>query len=100
MTTRRHFIRLIPLAGTGLVAGSAWAQALVDEKDALATSLGYHADASKIDKAKQPKHVAGAACSGCQLYLGKAGAASGPCPLFAGKQVAAKGWCTAFVKKA
>lgn len=100
MSTRRDFIRLIPVAGTGLIAGAAWAQPMVDEKDGTATSLGYMADASKIDKAKQPKYAAGAACSSCQLYQGKAGAAAGGCPLFAGKQVSAKGWCTAYVKKA
>lgn len=100
MNTRRHFIRLIPAAGCGLMAGTAWSQAMVDEKDAAAVALGYVADSSKVDKAKQPKHVAGALCSNCQLYQGKAGAAAGACPLFAGKQVAAKGWCTAYVKKA
>ena len=99
MSTRRNFIRLLPVAGTGMVAGTAWSQAMLDEKDATAAALGYHADASRIDAAKQPKHQPGQACAGCQLYQGKAGAASGPCPLFAGKQVSAKGWCTAFVKK-
>lgn len=100
MNSRRQFIQLIPVAGAGLFAGAAWSQAMVDEKDATAVSLGYHADASKIDKAKQPKYAAGAACSNCSLYQGKAGAAAGGCPIFAGKQVAAKGWCTAYVKKA
>ncbi len=99
MSTRRNFIRLVPLVGTGLLAGQAWSQAMVDEKDPTAVSLGYHADAAKIDKAKQPKYAAGAACGNCALYQGKAGAAAGPCPIFAGKQVAAKGWCTAYVKK-
>lgn len=99
-TPRREFIRLIPLAACGLMAGRAWSQAMVDEKDPAATALGYHADASKVDKAKQAKYVAGSACGNCQLYQGKAGAASGPCPIFPGKQVAAKGWCSAYVKKA
>jgi hypothetical protein len=94
MNSRRQFIRLIPVAGAGLIAGTAWSQAMVDEKDATAQSLGYHADASKIDKAKQPKY------GNCSLYQGKAGAAAGGCPIFAGKQVSAKGWCTAYVKKA
>ncbi|UXH78572.1 high-potential iron-sulfur protein [Roseateles amylovorans] len=100
MNSRRQFIRLVPLAGAGLLIGPAWSQAMVDEKDPTATSLAYHADASKVDKAKQPKYVAGAACANCALYQGKAGAAAGPCPIFAGKQVAAKGWCSAYVKKA
>ncbi|RZS58544.1 high-potential iron-sulfur protein [Sphaerotilus mobilis] len=102
MNNRRHFIRLVPWLGSAVLAapGLAQAQAMVDEKDATAAALGYAADGSKVDKAKQPKYVAGSVCSGCQLYQGKAGAASGACPLFAGKQVAAKGWCNAYVKKA
>lgn len=98
MSTRRQFIRIVPLAG--LVAGPAWSQAQVDEKDPTAVSLGYVADAAKVDKAKQTKFVAGSNCGNCQLYQGKAGTASGPCPIFAGKAVSAKGWCTAYVKKA
>ncbi|MBB3195758.1 high-potential iron-sulfur protein [Roseateles terrae] len=100
MNSRRQFIRLVPLAGAGLLVGPAWSQTMVDEKDPTAVSLGYHADASKIDKAKQPKYVPGSACGNCSLFQGKAGAASGPCPIFAGKHVSAKGWCSAYVKKA
>ncbi|RZL34059.1 MAG: iron permease [Rubrivivax sp.] len=99
MSTRRSFIRLVPVAGAGLLAGTAWAQPMVDEKDPTAVSLGYVADAAKVDKAKFPKHVAGQACGNCALFQGKAGAASGPCPIFQGKQVSAKGWCSAYAKK-
>nr|WP_316640869.1 high-potential iron-sulfur protein [uncultured Roseateles sp.] len=102
MSTRREFIRLIPLASGGLLAaasGTAWSQAMVDEKDAQAASLGYVADATKVNKAKYPKYAADQGCHACQLFQGKAGAASGPCALFPGKQVSAKGWCSAFVKK-
>ena len=100
MSTRRTFMRLVPAAGAGLLSSKAWSQALLDEKDALAQSLGYVADASKADKLKYPKYAAGQGCSACALFQGKAGAASGPCPIFPGKQVSAKGWCSAFVKKA
>lgn len=89
-------------AVTGCVAAGmtlqAKAQAMVLETDAQAAALGYKADATKVDKAKQPKYAAGQACSNCALFKA-AGAAAGACPLFAGKQVAAKGWCTAWVKK-
>jgi hypothetical protein len=73
---------------------------MLDPKDAQATALGYVPDATKADKAKYPKYAAGQACSGCQLYQGKAGDASGPCSLFQGKTVPAKAWCSAWVKKA
>jgi hypothetical protein len=75
------------------------AQAMVAESDAQATALGYKADATKVNKTKQPKYATGQACSTCALFQGAAGAATGGCPLFAGKQVAGKGWCNAWAKK-
>ena len=100
-STRRNFIRIVPAAGAGLLIGqAAFAQAMVDEKDAQAVALGYVADASKVNKTKYPKFTAEQNCGNCQLYQGKAGAAAGGCALFPGKQVAAKGWCSAYVKKA
>ena len=90
-------------AVTGCMAAGmalqARAQAMVLETDAQAAALGYKADATKVDKAKQPKYAAGQACGSCALFQGAAGAAAGACPLFAGKQVAGKGWCTAWAKK-
>ena len=102
MTSRRQFIRIIPLAGASLVAGRTAFAAdapMVDEKDPQAAALGYVADAAKADKAKYKNYAAGQNCTTCQLYQGKADPA-GACPLFAGKRVAGKGWCSAFAKKA
>jgi len=82
------------------VAGQASAQAMVDEKDPQAAALAYKADASTVDKAKQPKFAAGQNCGSCALFQGKASDASGACPLFAGKKVSSKGWCSAYAKKA
>ena len=99
-SNRRDFIRIFPAAGAGLLIGqAAFAQAMVDEKDAQAAALGYVADATKVNKTKYPKYTAEQQCGNCQLYQGKAGAAAGPCALFPGKQVAMKGWCSAYVKK-
>ncbi|AJY42695.1 MULTISPECIES: high-potential iron-sulfur protein [Burkholderia] len=72
---------------------------MLSETDPTAVALGYKADATKVDKAKFQKYVAGETCSGCMLYQGKKGSASGPCGAFPGKQVVAKGWCSAFTKK-
>jgi 2-succinyl-5-enolpyruvyl-6-hydroxy-3-cyclohexene-1-carboxylate synthase len=72
----------------------------LDEANAQAVSLGYKADASKVDKAKQTRYAASQVCSNCALFQAASGAAAGACPLFAGKQVAAKAWCTAWAKKA
>ncbi len=100
-TDRRIFILQALVGCTAIgVAALSQAQTLVAEKDAQAAALGYKADATKVDKAKQPKYAAGQACSNCALFQGATGAAGGACPLFAGKQVAAKGWCSAWAKKA
>ena len=98
--SRRQFI-IHSLAATGLAgaACSVQAQAMVAETDPQAAGLGYKADATKVDKAKQPKYAAGQNCGNCALYQGAAGSKAGGCPLFAGKQVAAAGWCNAWAKK-
>ncbi len=99
-STRRVFMMHVATAATAVLAVSeASAQAMVDEKDPQAVGLAYKADATKVDKAKNPKYVAGNNCANCALFQAKAGAAAGGCPLFAGKQVAAKGWCSAWAKK-
>lgn len=99
-SNRRVFMMQVASAATAaLVVSEASAQAMVDEKDPQAVGLAYKADASKVDKAKNPKFAAGAHCGNCALFQGKADAAAGGCPLFAGKQVATKGWCTAWAKK-
>lgn len=99
---RRVFV--LRAAGGGLAlcgVSAAQAQAgMLDESDPKAVSLGYKANASKVDKAKQPKYAAGQLCNNCALYQGPVSAAAAPCPLFPGKQVAGKGWCNAWVKKA
>ena len=100
MTTRRTFIRLVPLSAIGFLAAEHAFAADVDPKDPQAIALGYVADASKVDKVKFPRYAAGQDCATCQLYQAKPTDASGPCPLFAGKTVAAKGWCSAYAKKA
>jgi hypothetical protein len=100
-SNRRVFMMQAATAATAVLAVSeASAQAMVDEKDPTAAGLAYKADATKVDKAKNPKFVAGSNCANCALFQGKAGAASGGCPLFAGKQVSAKAWCSAWAKKA
>jgi hypothetical protein len=102
MTTRRQFVLTIPAAALALLAtGAAFAQAAkLEETDAIAVSLGYRNDASKVDAKKFPAFAAGRNCANCQLYQGKAGEAWGPCGAVGGKLVNAKGWCVAWAKKA
>jgi hypothetical protein len=100
MTSRRHFVALLPLAGSASLLRAQAPGAVLDPKDPQAAALGYVVDATKADKAKFPKYAAGQSCGNCQLYQGAAGSTQGPCPIFQNKQVAAKGWCSAWVKKA
>ena len=97
--SRRVFLMTVAATGAALSTGVR-AQAMVDEKDAQASALGYVSVASKADTKKIPKYAAGQACGGCALFQGKAGDAAGGCALFAGKHVSAKGWCSAYSKKA
>jgi transcriptional regulator of acetoin/glycerol metabolism len=100
-SSRRIFLMQVATSGLALIAVSnAQAQAMVVETDAQASGLGYKADATKVDKAKQPKYASGQLCSNCALFQGAAGASAGLCAIFAGKKVAAKGWCSAYAKKA
>lgn len=102
MTTRRHFVLSIPAAAFVLLATRvASAQATkLEETDAIAVSLGYRNDASKVDAKKFPAFAAGRNCANCQLYQAKADEAWGACGAVGGKLVNAKGWCVAWAKKA
>jgi hypothetical protein len=101
MTSRREFVIQLSLGSAALLAdGQVFAQAMVDEKDAQASALGYKADTTKVDGKKYATHKPEQQCGNCALFQGKAGDKAGACPLFAGKQVASTGWCSAYAKKA
>lgn len=103
MTINRRMFVIQSVLGTAALATGHLAQAAdakkVLESDPQAISLGYKDDATKADKAKFPKYVAGEKCATCQLYSGKSGT-SGPCAVFGGKDVKAAGWCSAYTKRA
>jgi hypothetical protein len=97
----RRAFTLLCIASVAAATSAAHANApMVAETDSQAASLGYKADASKVDKAKYPRFSAGQQCANCSLYQGSAGAKAGACGIFPGKQVAASGWCSAYNKKA
>ena len=77
--TRRHFALTIPAAALALLATrAASAQAAkLEETDAMAVSLGYRSDASKVDAKKFPAFAGGRNCANSQLYQGRAGEAWG-----------------------
>ena len=71
----------------------------VDPNDAVAKSLGYVPDTTKVDDKARATHKADRKCANCVQFQGKAGDASGGCNIFPGKSVEANGWCTAWSKK-
>lgn len=89
-------IAAVPAAS--LLARDAGAEVL-SESDATAKSLGYVADAKKVNAAANPNFKPGQNCANCMQFTGKAGAATGPCNIFPGKDVAAAGWCKVWVLK-
>ncbi|PQV44175.1 high-potential iron-sulfur protein [Paraburkholderia sp. BL21I4N1] len=100
ISRRRFMITAASLASATLLSDESRADVTaVSETDPTAEALGYKRDATRVDKAKYPKYVAGQACVNCQLYQGKPGASTGPCPIYGGKLVDSRGWCSAYVKK-
>lgn len=96
---RRVFLMMLAASGTAYMTG-ARAQAVLDEKDAQAVSLGYVTDASRANAKKYAKYAPGQKCGTCALYQGKPGDKNGPCPIYGGKLVSPSGWCSAWSKKA
>jgi hypothetical protein len=73
---------------------------MLDEADTQAKSLGYVADAARLDRTRFAAIAAGSRCGNCALFRGTASDAAGPCQLFPGRSVAAAGVCSAWAKKA
>jgi len=98
--------RLLQGAVAGLAAAPAAAflartahAEMLSESDPTAKSLGYVADAKKVDPKANPNYKPGQTCANCMQYTGKAGSTAGPCNIFPGKDVAAAGWCKVWVLK-
>jgi hypothetical protein len=89
---------LAAVPAAGLLARTAHAE-MLSPTDATAKSLGYVADASKVDAKANPNFKPGQNCGNCMQFTGKPGAAAGPCNIFPGKDVAAAGWCKVWVLK-
>jgi hypothetical protein len=65
----------------------------LDPNDGAAKSLGFVADASKVDASANPTFKSGQRCATCVLYQGKPTDARGACSIFSGRSVPAEGWC-------
>ena len=101
--SRRQFLIGVgsAFAGTALLTArvpAAESLPHLSASDPAASALHYTDEASEVDPAKDPTHMAGAMCGNCKLYQG-GNAASGPCQLFPGKSVSSQGWCMGHQKK-
>ena len=95
---------LLIWAGAGSVALAARQRARaddepLDESEPGAVDLAYRADASRVDRLKNPSYQPGQRCANCALYAGEPGQAEGGCAVFLGKRVRAAGWCNAWDRK-
>ncbi len=77
----------------------------VDEKEQMASALGFHKDAAKVDTKKWPKKAGTEGktqtCATCQLYtLDPAAKGQGKCAIFSNRLVPGNGWCNSWVKRA
>ena len=100
MTSRRTFLlKTLPAAGIAvMLARVAHAQdPVITEADPEAVKLAYMADATKVDKARNPSYAAGQRCDTCELYNAPDNGPSGSCSLIKGKQVMGAGWCNQYV---
>jgi len=89
---------LAAVPAASLLARRAEAE-MLSETDATAKSLGYVADAKRVDPKANPNFKPGQHCGNCMQFTGKADAAAGPCNIFPGKDVATAGWCKVWVLK-
>ena len=69
---------------------------LLREDDITGKSIGYVADAGKVDPKVYPTFRKGQDCSNCKLYTGDKGDPKGACELVLGQYVLAKAWCKAW----
>jgi hypothetical protein len=64
--------------------------------DPAAMKVGYVEEASRVDRKKYPKYIAGNICDNCLLLQGKPGNTFRPCSLFPNKLVKIGGWCSSW----
>lgn len=79
----------------GAAAGAASAKRL-DPRDPAALALGYVADATRVNPAREPGYAPGHRCENCLQLQGRAGETYRPCGAFGGQLVSVSGWCRAW----
>lgn len=113
---RRNFLKLSAaslfggMIATRVLSNASLAEAqtaeAVKESDPQAQSLGYHADAKKVDTKKWSKRAGAEGakqfCYNCILFQAKGAdpktLKTAPCAVFANKNVEGKGWCNSWTQ--
>lgn len=79
-------------------------EAPAKEDEAVAASLGYRQDATKVDVAKFPKRAGAEGekqfCKNCQFFTAKGDSGWGTCQIIRTGDVKATGWCNTWALKA
>jgi hypothetical protein len=85
---------------TAILGRAEAAAGAVSPDEPQAKSLGYTADATKVDAKTNPNYKPGQHCGNClQAPTAKAGDTMVPCNIFAGRMVNYNGWCKVYVKR-
>ena len=71
----------------------------VPKDDPVATALGYHPDATTVNKKDNPTYKKGESCSSCALFT-KQNEGWGKCQMIQSILVHSGGWCRSYNKKA
>jgi hypothetical protein len=72
---------------------------MLAETHPTAVSLGYVAEASRVNRARYTQFQPGQQCGNCVLYQGTPATPAARCPLFVGHRVAVEGWCSAYARR-
>ncbi len=71
----------------------------VPATDAVASAIGYNANALSVDAKTNPTYKKGQNCAGCALYV-PSNESWGKCQMISSGLVKANGWCRSYSKKA
>ena len=72
----------------------------LDPNDAIAHSLGFVPDTSRLAANTNPAFKPGQHCGVCMQYQGKASDKTAGCSIYPGHSVPSAGWCGAFAQRA
>lgn len=104
MKINRRTFAIQSMLGTAGVVAVRLTQAeaaMLLETSPQASTLGYRAEASKVESTSYPKYAPGQKCASCQMFRARQpDTGPGSCAIFPGKLVSGEGWCNAYIRMA